>query len=242
MNRTLIMPVLMLFLLLAIVTVDSQITWPGEKKLAGYTTLDQLQGVFAQDTSAYGRRYLVQALPFFVEKNNITSAPPSWLVKEISKAVVSGDPNLALEGIVTTQKLNIRSLSDTLVGVYRKVRMRWPGQRQRYHMPIVQCLVSFNDPVSRQALMDIAGTPLPVKIAEDVVPALKGVRQIGDTTCVNALIALSARLNVSRDSISAIMKNTPTAAADTVQVKKLGQISALADGIRQSIQAKGGLK
>jgi hypothetical protein len=242
MKKIFVLPIIMLSLLLAVGTVNSEIVWPGEKSFQGYTTLDQLQNVFAQDTSAYGRRYLIQALPFFVEKNNITSAPPQWLVKEISKAVTSDDPNLALEGVITTQKLNIRSLSDTLVGVYRKVRMRWPGQRPRFHIPIVQCLVSFNDAASRNALMSIAATPLPVKIAEDAVPALKGVRQIGDTTCVNALIALSARLNASRDSVTGVIKNMPTAAADTVQAKKLGQISALADGIRQSIQAKGGVK
>jgi hypothetical protein len=232
---------LMLFLLIAVSMASSQITWPGEKKFAGYTTFDQLKPVFNQDTSAYGRRYLVQALPFFAEKNNITLAPPAWLVKEIGKAVVSDDPNLAIEGIVATQNLKIHSLSDTLVGVYRKVRMRWVGQRPRFHMAIAGCLVSFNDQASRRALMNIAGTVLPMKIAEDVVPALKGLGQVGDTSCVNVLTVLSVRLHASKDSMTALQKNV-AAAVDTMQIKKLDGISSLVDRIKLSVLARGGVK
>ena len=237
MNKPLIKPVLMLFLLLATVTVNSQITWPGEKNFQGYTTLDQLKPVFTQDTSAYGRRYLIQALPFFVEKNKITSAPPAWLVREISRAVVSDDPELALEGILTTKKLNIHSLSDTLVKVYRKVRMCWVGQRPQFHMLIVRSLVDFNDPASRKALMNIAATPLPPTIAEDVVPALKGVNKIGDSSCVNALLVLSARLHNSQDSITAFRFG-----ADTATANKLGRICAFVDGIKKSVQVRGSVR
>ena len=227
----------MLLLLITTATVNGQITWPGEKKLAGATTLDQLQDAFTQDTSAYGRRYLVQALPFFVEKNKITAAPPAWLIKEISRAVMSDDPDLALEGILATRKLNIHSLSDTLVKVYRKVRMRWVGQRPRYHMLIVGCLVSFNDAASRQALMNISATPLPPAIAEDVVPALKGVSKIGDSTCVNALTVLSARLKSSQDSIAAFRFG-----ADTATAYKLGRMCAFVDGIKKKVQARGSVR
>jgi hypothetical protein len=241
MNKPLIKPVLMLLLLIIVTTVNSQITWPGEKKFAGYTNLDQLKNVFAQDTSAYGRRYLIQALPFFVEKNKITSTPPAWLVREISRAVVSDDPELALEGILTTKKLNIHSLSDTLVKVYRKVRMRWVGQRPQFHMLIVRSLVDFNDPASRKALMNIAATPLPPTIAEDVVPALKGVNKIGDSSCVNALSILSARLHSSQDSIAALQGNQ-IAAVDTATANKLGRICSLVDKIKKSVQVRGSVR
>jgi hypothetical protein len=241
MNRTLITRIFIFLSLITTATVNGQITWPGEKKFAGATTLDQLQNAFAQDTSAYGRRYLVQALPFFVEKNKITAAPPAWLVREISRAVVSDDPELALEGILTTKKLNIHSLSDTLVKVYRKVRMRWVGQRPRFHMLIVRSLVDFNDPASRKALMNIASTPLPPTIAEDVVPALKGISKIGDSTCVNALSILSARLHISQDSIAALQGNQ-IAIVDTATANKLGRIFALVDGIKKTVQARGSIR
>lgn len=227
-----------LFLLIAANMTSGELIWPGEKKFAGYTTFEQLKPVFDQDTSRYGRRYLVQALPFFAEKNKIVSAPPDWLVKEIGKAVISDDQDLALEGVIATQRLNIHSLSDTLVGVYRKARMRWSGNMGRIHMPIVSCLVSFNNPQSRMALTRIVETPLSNTIASDIVPALKALDQIGDSSCVNTLGAVSSRMRMTKDSINT-RKLIASAAVDTVLTSKLSKIGDLADRIKQKILARG---
>jgi len=241
MNKKTTALALMLFLLIVTIVANGEMVWPGEQKFAGYTTFDQLKAVFDQDTSRYGRRYLVQALPFFAEKNKIASAPPAWLVREIGKADISNDQNLALEGVIATQRLNIHGLSDTLIGVYRKARMRWAGDMRRIHMSIIGCLVSFNSPESKGALASIAATPLPAKIATDIVPALKGLGQIGDSSCINTLNGISARLLLSKDSIVALKQISP-ASVDTVLANKLLQISGLADRVKQTILARGSVR
>jgi hypothetical protein len=185
---------------------------------------------------------LIQALPFFVEKNKITYAAPNWLVKEIGKAVVSNDQNLALESILAVQRLGIYSLTDTLIGVYRKARMTWSGGMPRIHMPIIACLVSFNNPRSRMALASIAATPLPPKIVQDIVPALKGIGEIGDSSCVSALTTLSARLRSSKDSIVSYQTRAMAVVRDTALVTKLEKISALADRVKMTAQARGSVK
>jgi hypothetical protein len=242
MDKKAIPLVLMLFLLIAAPAVKSEIVWPGEKKFAGYTTLDQLKPVFDRDTSAYDRRYLIQALPFFAEKNKITYSAPNWLVSEIAKGVVSNDQELVLESILAVKQLKIYSLTDTLIGVYRKARRIWAGSMPRIHMPIIACLSSFNNPRSRIALASIASTPLPAKIAQDIVPALKGIGQIGDSSCASALTALSTRLRSLKDSISILYAKAKPTAADSTMIDKLTKIRVLADKISTMAQARGSAK
>lgn len=241
MNIKTLIPAFTFLLLLVAIAANSQITWPGEKKFVGCKTLDDLGPVFAKDTSAYGRRYLIQALPTFVEKNKITDAAPAWLVREIGKAVVSKDPYLSYEGILAVQRLKIYSLTDTLTNVYRKARMSFSGEMPLIHTSIVGCLAGFNRPESRQALVNIVSTPFPVKIAQDIVPALKGLSQVGDSSCINSLTVLSERLHSSEDSVAAVLPLTH-AQADSITVKKLGIVVAAVGKTKQMIKARGGAR
>lgn len=220
---------------------NAVIRWPGEKKFEGYTNFDQLQGVFASDTTAYGRRYLIQALPMFVQKNNITYAAPNWLVDVIAKALGSNDPNLIFEAILAMNKLKIYSLSDSLTSVYRKARRIGVGEMPKIHSAAAGCLMDFNRPESRRALTNIALIPFPASIATDIVPALKGLNYVADSTCLNDLSRLSTRLQKSRDSLrtNQRMAHLSVSAADTLLPQRLGQMVDLVEKIKISASARG---
>jgi hypothetical protein len=230
-------PVIILSWLLAAVSADCQITWPGEKAFQGYTTLDQLAPAFAKDTTTYGRKYLIQALGPFVEKNGITAPAPDWLVQQIAKATMSHDPYLVYEAIVAAQELKIYSLSDTLVKVYQASRRRHGGVMQLIHTSIAGCLMKFNNPSSRHALANIAATPLPPKIACDIIPALKALSQVGDSTTATTLSTLSSRVQFTRDSLT-----TSRVGADTGSAKSMGVVVAAVERTRQMILARGGAR
>jgi hypothetical protein len=181
-------------------------------------------------------------VPFFIEKNQITAEPPDWLVTEIIKAMKSSDPYLAVEGIVAARSLKIYSLSDTLVGIYRKARMSFIGEMPLIHMSIIGCLTAFNNAQSRNALATIVSTPLPVKIANDIVPALKALGSIGDSSCISTLTALSTRLRSQEDSITTFQRANTMVAADTMQVNRLDQMIAAVNKAENMVLARGGSK
>ena len=229
-----------LFLLLFSIGICGEIRWPGEKKFEGMRSSEEIRNVFLRDTSAYDRRYLIQAVPYFFERNNI-SLVPTWLVREIGSAIVSNDFNLAYEGIIAAQRLKLTMLSDSMSRAYKKARMISPGEMPKIHTAIAGTLVGYNTEDSRQALAAIISNPLPAKIAQDIVPALKGLYQIGDSSCLNALDNLSTRLQQMNDSLSTQFR-IKQSATDSLQIVKTEGILAGAAKARQAIQERAGKK
>jgi hypothetical protein len=218
----------------------AEIRWPGEKKFEGMSSAEEIQSVFFRDTSAYDRRYLIQAVPIFFERNKI-SVVPSWLVKEIGRAIVSNDFNLAYEGIIAAQRLNLTALSDSMSTVYRKARQISPGEMPEIHTAVVGTLVGFNTEDARHALAKIISTPLPAKIAQDIVPALKGLYQIGDSSCLSALDNLSMRLQQMNDSLSNKFKSAKSTEDSLLNLKAEGMLAGTAK-VRQMINERAGKK
>jgi hypothetical protein len=105
--------------------------------------------------------------------------------------------------------------------------------------------MNLNRPESRRALTNIVLTPFPVTIATDIVPALKGLNQVGDSTCLAALTTLGKRLQVSKDSVSKYQKMAPLmakAVADTLLPQRLSQMVDLVEKVKKSASARGVLQ
>jgi hypothetical protein len=240
--------------LLFCIGISGEIRWPGEKKFQGMHTLEEVRAVFLRDTSAYDRRYLIQAVPFFIEKNGIPyvqdnernrdANTPDWLAKEIGSAIESNDFNLVYEGIIAAQRLKLSVLSESMVKAYKKARTLSPGEMPKIHVSSVGALVDFNTENSRQALSAIVSNPLPAKIVQDIVPALKGLYQVGDIACLGALNTLSTRLQGINDSLSAGLGRAMVSqkATDSLQIKKINGILAGAAKVRQKVQERAGVK
>lgn len=240
MGKRNIIKIASLFLLIFSIGTWGEILWPGEKKFEGMRSAEEIRKVFLRDTNAYDRRYLIQAVPHFFEKRSI-SIVPAWLVKEIGSAIVSNDFNLVYEGLIAAQRLKLAVLSDSMSRAYRKARMISPGEMPKIHTAIAVTLVGFNTEGSRQALAAIISNPLPAKIAQDIVPALKGLYQIGDNTCLSALENLSKWLQQINDSLSTQFR-IKQSATDSLQIVKAKGMLASTVKVRQAILERSGKK
>lgn len=240
------------WLIIAAFAVNGRIFWPGEKWLEGITNVDGLKHVFAEHTSNYDRRYLIQALPYFCKDHQITYFPP-WLVQEVGNAIDDRDPLIVIEGIIAAQMLRISELSPNLARTYLRARQMSFEDMPTIHQNTAATLAGFNNSVSRQALVDIINQPQPAVIITDVVPALRGLTAIGDSTSFAALDMLKSRVLVVKDSIVTVRNgfaamslfsrtDSLQAKADSALAEKATAMAVFVDRVKNKIQERTGVK
>ena len=248
-----IIPLAVLFwLIFGVFVVNGRMFWPNEKWFEGVTNVDGLKQVFAQHESAYDRRYLIQAVPYFCKDHPVTVLP-SWLVQEVGRAIDDPDPLIVIEGIIAAQSLGLQELSPNLARTYLRARQMSFEDMPTIHQTTAATLASFNTTASRMALTSIINGPQPDEVVTDAVPALRALTVVGDSTNFAALDLLKMRVLVIKDSLS-LVKNQFSATvltnrADSMQVKsdsvlaaKTDAMAVFVDRVKSKIKEKTGAK
>lgn len=253
MKRSKIISIALLFwVIITAFAVNGRILWPGEKWLEGITNVDGLKQVFNEHTSNYDRRYLIQALPYFCKDRQITYFPP-WLIQAVGQAIDDPDPLIVIEGIVAAHMLNLSPLSPNLSRTYLRARQMSFEDMPTIHQTTVATLADFNNAVSRRALVEIINQPQPAVIITDVVPALKALATVGDSTSFGALDILKSRVLAIKDSIIMVKNHFAAmrlsnradslqAKADSTLAEKATALAVFVDRVKTRIQERTGAK
>jgi len=148
---------------------------PAVGKLATVKTPNDLKALYAQTRDPYERRYLIAAIPGFLDRVKADRVP-EWVVDSLADALRSTEVQMVWAAMRTAGELRLSALNDMILDLYTGAYSRFGGDagivqsyaiqaitlsggnniRRQVNAIVNNCASYYGDPVFRQVLMAAA--------------------------------------------------------------------------------------